>query len=74
MAKQHHVVPNGKSGWCVKTDKAEKASRCFSNKKDAIDYAREVSRKHGTELIIHNKNGKIAQKDSHGNDPFPPKG
>ncbi|WP_338587823.1 DUF2188 domain-containing protein [Paenibacillus sp. Y5S-9] len=27
-----------------------------------------------TELIIHGKDGKIQSKDSHGNDPYPPKG
>ncbi|DAB34193.1 MAG TPA: hypothetical protein CFH82_06600, partial [Sulfurospirillum sp. UBA12182] len=27
-----------------------------------------------TELTIHNKDGKISGKDSHGNDPFLPKG
>ncbi|WP_201333043.1 DUF2188 domain-containing protein [Nitratiruptor sp. YY09-18] len=74
MAKQHHVVPNGDNGWCVKTDNAKKASRCFLHKKDAVNYARELSRKQKTELVIHNKDGKIAQKDSHGNDPYPPKG
>jgi len=74
MSKQHHVVPNSNKGWCVKTENAKKASRCFTTKKEAIDYAREVSRKQKTELIIHNKDGKISQKDSHGNDPFPPRG
>jgi hypothetical protein len=27
-----------------------------------------------TELRIHNKDGRIASSDSHGGDPFPPKG
>jgi len=26
------------------------------------------------EFYIHGKNGQIQQKDSHGNDPFPPRG
>ena len=74
MAKQHHIVPNGDNGWCVKTDHAQRASRCFQRKQDAVNYGREVSRNQGTELFIHNKNGRIAQKDSHGRDTFPPKG
>lgn len=69
MAKEHHVVPNEENGWCVKTDNAKKASKCFTTKKDAIDYGREVSKNQETELVIHNKDGKISQKDSHGNDP-----
>ena len=74
MAKEHHVVPNGENGWCVKTDNAQRASRCFLKKQDAVDYAREVSRNQGTELVVHKKDGTIGYKDSHGNDPYPPKG
>ena len=74
MAKQHHVVPNSGNGWCVKTEHAKKASQCFTKKVDAVNYAREVSKNQGTELFIHNRDGKIAQKDSHGRDTFPPRG
>ncbi|WP_143808521.1 DUF2188 domain-containing protein, partial [Pantoea rodasii] len=28
----------------------------------------------GSELLIHGENGRIRAKDSHGKDPFPPKG
>jgi len=73
MAKQHHVVPSEK-GWCVKTDHADRASRCFPRKQDAVDYGRTVSRRQGTELFIHNSDGRIAQRDSHGHDPYPPRG
>ncbi|WP_312194024.1 DUF2188 domain-containing protein [Exiguobacterium sp.] len=27
-----------------------------------------------TELVIHNKEGQIREKDSYGHDPFPPRG
>lgn len=47
----------------------EKLCACFKTKEEAIDYGREVSRNQGTEFIIHNKDGKIAQKDIHGTDP-----
>jgi hypothetical protein len=40
----------------------------------AVDRGREISRNQGTELRIHNKDGRIAQSDSHGRDKFPPKG
>jgi hypothetical protein len=33
-----------------------------------------VSRSQGTELRIHNRDGRIAQSDSHGRDPNPPRG
>lgn len=71
---QHHVVKNNDGGWDVKRSGAARASGHFDTKQDAIDAARIISRNQGTELFIHNKDGKIGQKDSHGNDPFPPRG
>ncbi len=65
----HHVLPDPEGGWDVKRGGAERASRHFDIKQDAVDYAREVSRNQGTELRIHNRNGQIGQSDSHGNDP-----
>lgn len=70
----HHVVPNRDGGWDVRRGGAERASGHFDRKQDAIGRGREISRNAGTELKIHNRDGKIGQSDSHGNDPFPPKG
>jgi len=74
MVKNTHVVSNPNGGWDIKKDNAKRASAHFDNKQDAINKAREISRNQRTELVIHNKDGKIARKDSHGNDPFPPRG
>lgn len=79
MAKKgpetHHVVPNSsRGGWDVKKGGGDRASSHHDTKKDAVDRARDISRNAGTELRIHNKDGKISQSDSHGNDPYPPKG
>ncbi|HEY2292798.1 MAG TPA: DUF2188 domain-containing protein [Thermoanaerobaculia bacterium] len=73
-SKTHHVVPNPKGGWDVKRGGAERSSGHFDNKQDAIDAGREISRSQETELKIHNKDGQIASSDSHGKDPYPPKG
>jgi len=72
--KSHHVVPNPEGGWDVKRGGAQRASSHHETKQDAISRGREISRNQSSELRIHNKNGRIAQSDSHGNDPFPPKG
>jgi len=72
--KTHHVVHNHDGGWDVKKGGADRASGHFDNKIDAIDAGREISRNQKTELKIHNKDGRISQSDSHGNDPYPPKG
>ncbi|QOX77909.1 DUF2188 domain-containing protein [Trichlorobacter lovleyi] len=70
---EHHVVPNPDSGWDVKRNGAQRASVHTDTKQDAVDKGREISQNQGTELVIHNKDGKISNSDSHGNDPCPPK-
>ena len=70
----HHVVHNPEGGWDVKRSGSERSSGHFDRKQDAIDSGREISRNQQTEFYIHGQNGKIQRKDSHGNDPFPPKG
>ena len=72
--KQHHVVPNPNGGWDVKIADAQRASAHFASKEEAIAAARTMSQNQTSELFIHNKDGKFANRDSHGNDPFPPKG
>lgn len=72
--KEHHVVPNPNGGWDVKRNGAERASVHTDTKQEAVDRGREISRNQSTELIVHNKDGKISSSDSHGNDPYPPKG
>jgi len=74
MAKSTHVVPNKKGGWDVKQSGSQRSSGHFETKQQAVNRGREISRNQDTEFVVHNKDGKIARKDSHGNDPFPPNG
>lgn len=71
----HHVVPNSdRGGWDLKRGGSSRSSGHFETKADAVSVGREISRNQRTEFRIHNRDGKISQSDSHGNDPFPPKG
>lgn len=70
----HHVVHNPLGGWDVKRGGGDRASSHHDTKRDAVDQARQVSRSQGTELRIHNRDGRIASSDSHGGDPNPPRG
>lgn len=73
--KTTHVVPNSdRGGWNIQQGGGQRSSGHFNTQQEAIDRAREISRNQGTELYIHGENGRIREKDSHGNDPFPPKG
>lgn len=72
--KQHHVVPNPNGGWDVKAANAQRASAHSTTKAEAISITRTINKNQGSELFIHNMNGQISSRDSHGNDPFPPRG
>lgn len=70
----HHVLPAANGGWDVKRNGASRASAHFDTKAEAEVKARIISRNQHSELFIHNLDGRIARKDSHGHDPFPPRG
>jgi len=72
--KSHHVVPDPDGGWNIKKGGADRVSGHFDTQQKAIDKGREISRNQGTELYIHGRDGRIREKDSHGLDPYPPKG
>lgn len=69
-----HVVPDGDGVWNVKGAGNSRATAHFENKAEAEAKARTISKNQHSELVIHNRDGKISRKDSHGHDPHPPKG
>lgn len=71
---QHHVVPNPDGGWDVRRSGSERASGHYDTKQEAVDNGRTISRNQETELVVHNLNGTISGRDSHGNDPKSSKG
>lgn len=74
MGKNQHVVPHPNGGWQVKGAGNTRATIRTTTQKEAIDIARSIAQNQSSELIIHRPNGQIRDKDSHGRDPFPPKG
>ncbi|MBA3874788.1 MAG: DUF2188 domain-containing protein, partial [Anaerolineae bacterium] len=42
--------------------------------REAIERAREIAINNGSEVLVHRENGKIRERNSYGNDPYPPKG
>ena len=74
MSKRNqHIVPHP-GGWAVKPEGGDLASSVHPTQQDAIDRGREVARNQGTVLLIHGRDGRIRERDSHGHDPYPPKG
>lgn len=71
--KNQHVVPHKKS-WAVKGEGNYRITANIETKNEAIVKARRIAKNKKSELIIHNKDGKISERNSYGNDPYPPKG
>lgn len=74
MGRNQHVVPNPNGGWDVRAAGSKRATVHTDTKKAAVDIARNIARNQRTELITHGRDGRIQSRDSHGHDPFPPKG
>lgn len=73
MGKNQHVVPhNGR--WGIKGEGNTKLTSTFETQVEAIAKAREISRNQQSELFIHGADGRIRERDSHGNDRCPPRG
>lgn len=72
MAKNQHVIPfEGK--WAVRGEGNERLTSTHKTQAEAINAAREIAKNQRSELIIHRADGRIRERDSYGNDPFPPK-
>lgn len=71
--KNQHVVKHP-DGWAVKGAGNEKSTKVVNTQKEAIGIAKGIAQNQNSELLIHGKNGQIREKNSYGNDDFPPKG
>lgn len=71
--KNQHVVPHG-DDWAVKGAGNSKATSVHSTQQEAINRAREIAQNQKSELLTHGENGRIREKNSYGNDPYPPRG
>lgn len=71
--RNQHVVPHS-GGWAVRPEEGHRPSSVHSTQREAIERAREISENQRSELFIHGRDGRIRERDSHGQDPFHPKG
>lgn len=71
--KNQHVVPHPE-GWAVRGEGNERYTYITPTQSESIDLAREIAQNQQTELFIHNRHGQIRERNTYGEDPFPPKG
>ncbi len=76
MPRQPHVSvePRPSGRWAVQTDGTQRADSLHDKKSEAMKRGRELAENKQTELVIKDENGRIAAKNSHGNDPRRTKG
>lgn len=58
--KIQQVIPH-QNGWAVKKITSGKASGVFTNKELAISRARIIAKNQRTEVLVHDKSGKISK-------------
>lgn len=73
MGKNQHVV-KAPNGWGVRGENNTRITQKFDTQKEAIAKAKEIAINQKSELFIHGENGRIRERNSYGNDPYPPKG
>lgn len=73
MKQNVHVVPK-EGKWTVERENSQRVSYLAETQKEAIKLARDLAINSKVELLIHGKDGKIRERNSYGNDPYPPKG
>jgi hypothetical protein len=67
MAGDVHTVPDG-DGWINKSGGEQIGGR-HETKDAAVKAGRAAAEERSSEHVIHNQDGQIAEKDSHGSDP-----
>mgnify|MGYP001568105889 FL=1 len=76
MAKKniHTVYNSDRHMWENKKEKSFTPVSSHHTKNNALDRAEKIAEQAKVEHFIHGKDGKIQERNSYGNDPFPPRG
>jgi hypothetical protein len=74
MAKKNIHITHRKNGdWAVIGSDDQRASSLHKTQGAAIKAGTPLAKANRSELVIHNRENKIRDKDSYGSDPHPPK-
>ncbi len=68
-----HVVKNGQN-WALKQEHNPYPVFTAKTQSEIIDSGTSLAIAYQVELLIHGRDGKIRERNSFGNDPFPPRG
>jgi hypothetical protein len=66
--KNIHVVPH-KDGWVMRRESSPRGSGVYATQQEAIKGARRLAMQEKTELVIHNRDGRIREASSYDSSP-----
>ena len=69
----HTIYDSGKGMWKTLVEGQTKPVKTARTKASAMKNSIVEAKRRRVEHVIHNRDGKISDKDSYGNDPFPPR-
>ncbi|MEN9326206.1 MAG: hypothetical protein RI943_627 [Bacteroidota bacterium] len=70
--KNQYIVPI-QGGWGIHGEGNNKLTKKTKTKAEAMEIGKAIAKNQQAELIVMGKNFKIQNKNSFGNDPFPPR-
>lgn len=71
--KNYHVVMR-EDGWGVPGEGNTRDTSHHETQDAAFKAAREIAKRQGSEVLIHGRDGKLRERNTYGEHPFPPKG
>lgn len=73
MTKNNQHVVTYDNDWAVRGEGNRRVTSVHDTQAEAIDAARDIAINQNSEVFIHGRDGRIRDRDSYGNDPFPPR-
>ncbi|MCS6626774.1 DUF2188 domain-containing protein [Roseibacterium beibuensis] len=76
MAKNpnHWTSPRPDGRWESQREGSQRPSRVFDTQREAWEHTREAARQDGGEAFLQGRNGRIRERNTYGDDPYPPEG
>lgn len=74
MTGKNQWIVQREDGWAVRGEGNSRDTSHHSTQQEAINAGRGIAQNQGSELLIQNRHGQIRERNSYGDDPFPPKG
>lgn len=72
LRNNQHVVTHN-NDWAVRGEGNSRVTSVYDTQAEAIDAARNIVINKNSEVFIHGRDGRIRDRNSYGNDPFPPR-